>query len=103
MKTAQQHTKSSAGPSVGVRVTPQSRSRPGAGNHHRQSSDGFERQADEVASRVVRGESNIVSSLSPTAAASYSLPSSSGRPLPRALRMELENSIGADLSEVRIH
>src|SRR5436190_18085538 len=104
MRTAQQR-RLSGNDITGSRtpVASQSKVRPGAGNHYRQINDPYERQADEVATRVLRGEKRIVRSVSPRAPAGYSLPSSSGKPLPATLQMELEESMGADFSDVRIH
>lgn len=75
-----------------------------AGNHvEPRTRDKWERQADEAARRILRGERNVARMLTPAPAASLTLPLSSGAPLPRTLRAELEESFGADLSAVRIH
>ncbi|HEY6805623.1 MAG TPA: DUF4157 domain-containing protein [Pyrinomonadaceae bacterium] len=103
MKASHQSKTKSAGPAKAAakpRVQPKIRT--GAGNHHRQR-DSFERQADDIATRVVRGESGVSRLIDPTAAANYWLPSSMGSPLPAGLRTDLELSFGADFSAVRIH
>lgn len=78
-------------------------------------SDPAEREADSIADRVVSGAgaSPAPASVSrapapgplrastPTAAAA--VPASGGEPLPQALRKEMERSLGADLSGVRVH
>lgn len=86
----------------GVRV--QAKARPGgAGNHHRQGDDAFERQAEEIASRIMRGEKNLGRRVMPTAAAGFRVTGSNGRLLPQTLREEMESSFGADFRAVRIH
>lgn len=75
--------------------------RPGVGNHHR--TDRLERQADDIASRVLAGGTGLARRITPTKTAGFTLPTSSGRPLYDDLRTELENSFGADFSAVRIH
>ena len=62
-----------------------------------------ERQADDAAARILRGDSGVARLLSPIAAASFRAPTSPGEPLAPALRRELEPAFGADLAAVRIH
>jgi hypothetical protein len=72
-------------------------------NHLQAANDKWERQADEAAVRVHRGEQNVANRLTPINAASFRLPGSAGQPLPEAPRALLEEGFGADLSAVRIH
>src|SRR5262249_35752834 len=75
-----------------------------AGNHvERRTRDKWERQADDAARRILRGERNVSRMLTPAPAASFTMPLSRGEPLPATLRTEFEESFGADLSAVRIH
>jgi Domain of unknown function (DUF4157) len=94
----------SAGKSTQKRVTPnraQLKVRPGAGNRHR--ADAFEREADYLAARIVRGETGLGHLVSRTSAAGLQVQGSSGTPLPAGLRDEMELALGANLSAVRIH
>jgi hypothetical protein len=80
----------------------QSRRRTGAANRLR--ADGLERQADDLATRLMRGEHNLGSRIGHTTAAKVcGTRHSVGHSLPRGIRTELELSLGADLSAVRIH
>ena len=80
------------------------RPRPTWGNHARLGAkDNHERQADEAADRIVRGEQGVVHLLSPAPAATFRAPASRGEALPAGLRRDLESGFGADLSVVRIH
>lgn len=75
-----------------------------AGNHvEPRRRDKWERQADEAAHRILRGERSAARMLTPAAAASLTVPLSQGVPLPSMLRIEMEESFGADLSDIRIH
>ncbi len=66
-------------------------------------SDAREVEADRAAERVLAGESGVARSLAPAPAAAGRVPQSPGRPLPWALREELEEGFGADLDAVRLH
>src|SRR5437867_12604474 len=104
MKGLAQQNRSAVGRPIRRTVSHiQTKPRTGAGNRHRQKSDHFERQADEAAYRFLRGDHNLAATLTPTTAASFLTPSSPGEQLPMMLRVELEESFGADLSAVRIH
>ena len=72
-------------------------------NHALAANDKWERQADEAATRVMRGEEWVARSLTPVAAATKTIASSRGVSLPDNIRTELEQGFGADLSAVRIH
>ncbi len=75
-----------------------------AGNHvEPRARDKWERQAEEAAHRILRGERNVARMLTPAPAASLTVPLSRGEPLPVILREQLEEGFGADLSAVRIH
>jgi len=75
-----------------------------AGNHvEPRRRDKWERQADDAAHRILRGERSVARMLTPAAAASLTVPLSQGAPLPSRLRIEMEESFGADLSDIRIH
>jgi hypothetical protein len=63
----------------------------------------LERQADEAAVDARRGSTNASRGLTPAPPARYEAPASAGRPLPVALRAEVEASFGADLVAVRVH
>jgi hypothetical protein len=107
-KVAQARRPSASGSSARTGVSRvQARARPGAGrgaaNHRRQGRDNLERQADEIASRIMRGEKNLAHRITPTSPAGLPTASSSGRPLPRRLREDLEGAFDADLRAVRIH
>jgi hypothetical protein len=106
MKAASQARRSS-GQSGSTRAAAsriQRKARPGgAGNHRRQRNDSLERQADELAGRIMRGESNVARHITPTAPASFRLSGSRGTPLPQALREKMEGAFGANLGAVRIH
>ncbi len=65
--------------------------------------DTFERQADEAAVRILRGEKGVANQLTPAPAASFRLSTSIGQTLPLDVRSELEDGFGADLRAVRIH
>jgi hypothetical protein len=78
-------------------------SQTGAGNHRRQRHDAFERQADELAQRIVYGETNVAHRVTRTRAAHFHLPGNQGRPLAPTVRQEMEKAFGADLGAVRIH
>jgi hypothetical protein len=75
----------------------------GAGNHRRQRYDSYERQADDMARRIVRGETNVGRHILPVAAASYRVAGSQGMPIDAAVRERLEAAFGADFRAVRIH
>src|SRR4051812_17668541 len=77
--------------------------RRGTGGRATAANDRHERQADEAAVRVLRGEVGVARSLSPVPAAGFRLPTSRAEPLPSALREEMESAFGADLSAVRVH
>jgi hypothetical protein len=78
--------------------------RTSTGNHVKpRRRDKWERQADETAHRILRGERNVARMLTPVAAASLTVPLSQGVPLPSTLRIEMEESFGADLADIRIH
>jgi hypothetical protein len=68
---------------------------------HRQ--DNFEKQAEEAAWRIMRGETGVARFLTPTPAASFRISASTGQPLAHDVRSELEEGFGADLGAVRIH
>lgn len=85
----------------GARI--QAKTQSGAGNHRRQRYDSFERQADDLAHRIVRGETNVARRITPIAAASLRVSGSSGSPLPADIRQEMETGFGANLNAVRIH
>lgn len=75
-----------------------------AGNHTILSGkDKYERQADEAAIRILRGEKNVGRILTPAPAASETVLTSVGEPLPLQVRERLEESFGADLRPVRLH
>ncbi len=63
----------------------------------------WERQADQAADRVLRGEHGVAHLLASAPAAGFTLPTSRGEELPVSLRQELETGFGADLSAVRVH
>jgi hypothetical protein len=63
----------------------------------------FERQADEAAEGTLRRQHNVARILTPAPPARYAAPSSTGAVLPDAVRGELEQAFGADLSEMRVH
>src|SRR3954465_6314453 len=67
------------------------------------ANDRHERQADEAAVHVLRGEKGVARSLSPAPAAGFRPPPSGGEALPRLLREEMEPAFDADLSAVRVH
>jgi hypothetical protein len=73
----------------------------GIGNHHR--ADRSERQADEIAARFLRGENKLGMRITRTAPAAPATAESFGQMLPLNLRNEMEESLNADLSVVRIH
>jgi hypothetical protein len=83
------------------------RARGVAGNHTlieaRSRADKFEYQAEDAATRIMRGEQNVAQRLSPAPASSLTVNASRGEPLPDKLRIELEESFGAELSQVRLH
>jgi len=85
----------------GVSTGVQAKTRAGHGNHHR--ADSYELQAEQLAGRVSRGESRVARHVAAAPAADYRPTAASGRPLPRSLRETMEEALGADLSEVRIH
>jgi uncharacterized protein DUF4157 len=62
-----------------------------------------ERQADEAADGTLRKQRNVARILTPAPPARYAAPSSTGAMLPEAVRGELEEAFGADLSEMRVH
>lgn len=105
MKRVAHARSSSARPGSGRKAAArvQTKLRPGAGNHRRQRGDSLERQADEIAARIVRGEKCPSHRIAPTVAAGFSLGGSAGRPLPHRLRGEMESLFGADFQAVRIH
>ena len=100
---AQQHRRLNERPAHQLTTRMQAKTLPGAGNRHRAESDRFERQANEAARRFLLGERGIASRLTSAPPASFNLPLSPGEPLPNMLRLELEESFGADLSAIRIH
>jgi hypothetical protein len=63
----------------------------------------WERQADDAAHRMLRGEHNLARRLTPAPAASFMMAWSAGSPLPLRVKERLEEGFGADLSQVRIH
>lgn len=75
----------------------------GAGNHHRQRRDACERQADEIARRIVRGETGLAHRITPSCAAARRMPDGPGAPLPRPVREKMESAFGADFRAVRVH
>ena len=79
----------------------QAKHRPGAGNRLR--ANAYERQAEEFASRVVRGERDLGPRISFASPARYQPGGSIGLPLPHPIRLRMEEALGADLGEVRIH
>jgi hypothetical protein len=103
MKASAQQSKPKNGSSSGpANSAGQMKRRTGAGNRLR--ADTFERQADDIAARVMRGERNLGSRITQTTAASVvSSRKSVGGALPTGLRQEMEMSLGADLGAVRIH
>ncbi len=72
-------------------------------NHTLAANDKWERQADEAATRVIRGEEGVLRHLTPIAAAARTVTASRSEPLPGILIGKLEKGFGADLSTVRIH
>lgn len=75
-----------------------------AGDHVQpRTRDKWERQADEAAHRILRGERNVARILTAAPAASYRVAASIGEPLPISMRQELEAGFGADLTAIRIH
>jgi uncharacterized protein DUF4157/putative RNase toxin 14 of polymorphic toxin system len=84
-----------------ARRRPQAKVREGAGNHHR--ADSFEVEAERLAARIMHGEQSVARRVSATAASDYRPTGSAGQPLPRALRETMEQALGADLRQVRIH
>ncbi|HEX2854246.1 MAG TPA: DUF4157 domain-containing protein [Opitutaceae bacterium] len=107
MKAAAHARRSSAKPGASrAAAAPrvQAKARPGGmANHRRQGRDSFERQADEIASRIMRGEKTIGQRIMPAAAAGFRPMNSTGARLPRSLREEMEAALGADLGAVRVH
>lgn len=89
------------GAARGARI--QAKASTGAGNHRRQRHDAFERQADDIAHRITRGETGLSRRITPTGAAAFRLPASQGSPLPTDVRQEMEHAFGANLGAVRIH
>jgi hypothetical protein len=80
----------------------QAKVRPSAGNRHR--ADALERQAEEIAARVIRGEKSLGNRITCTrAAGSLGAEPSVGSLLTSGLRHEMEMAFGADLGAVRIH
>ncbi len=79
----------------------QARGRTGAGNRHR--ADAFERQAEQLASRVTRGEEGLGRHIALAPPAGFRPAGSSGQPLPRAVREAMEKALGADFAAVRVH
>ena len=70
-----------------------------------ESNDAQERQADELAARVVRG-APVGGSLAPSATAEGAqadVVRSAGRELPPAVRMDMESAFGASFGHVRVH
>jgi hypothetical protein len=95
-----QHTK------TGKKKSNVARLRPRVVRQHSRSSlirDKWERQADDVASRIVRAEDDVARILTPVPAASKKVPASRGEPLQGQLREQLESGFEADLEQVRIH
>src|SRR5213083_845695 len=88
-------TRPGAGESV------QTKRRTGFGNRHR--ADRFEREADQIATRLILGEKNLASHISPRNAARPIPISDGGFVLPRFIRDPMEESFGANLSAVRVH
>lgn len=76
---------------------------PKAAHPRKAVTNSHELQAERAAHAFVRGEKDLSRLLTPAATAGFSLPTSRGETLPLALRLELEQSFGADLSAVRIH
>jgi hypothetical protein len=74
---------------------------PGA-NHLRVNAT-LERQADEAADMVVRGQKNVGRVITPAPPAKYEAPSSAGETLARPVKTEMEDAFGADFGEVRVH
>ena len=74
---------------------------PGRGRFSTNTS--LERQADEAADGTLRQQRNVARILTPAPPARYAAPSSTGAALPQAVRTELEQAFGADLSEMRVH
>ena len=72
-------------------------------NHAKIQNDKWERQAQQAADRIMRGEKGVARLLTPASAARKKVPSSRGEHLPDALRAELEQGFDADLAVVRIH
>ena len=72
-------------------------------HHSALRKDKYERQADDAADRVVRGETGVARRLTPASAASLRVPMSRGEPLATGVRDSLEAGFGADFSRVRIH
>jgi Novel toxin 14/Domain of unknown function (DUF4157) len=100
---AKQSRSSVSNPAHGTAGNVQAKPRSGAGNHHRQRNNRFESQADEASRRFLLGEGNIARIITPAPASSFAAPTSQGEQLPTMLRLELEESFGADLSAVRVH
>ena len=76
--------------------------RSGAANRLRQKTNAHEREANDVARKVVKGN-GLPRSLSSAPVAGYECRGSRGLPLATDLRLELEDRFNADFSRVRIH
>ena len=63
----------------------------------------LEQQAELTAEQAVRGMTNVSRNLTEAAPAKYDAPSSAGRELTATLRLDLEETFGADLAAVRVH
>lgn len=104
-QTVQQQKRKAPAPAM-QKPRKTTRLRPGIvnqSNHSRLANDKWERQADEAATRILRGEQNVVRHLSPAPAARPLHTSSRAEPLPREIRTRLEKGFNADLGAVRIH
>lgn len=99
--TAQQNKTSNkaAQPARNTRV--QRKARPGSGNRHR--ADALECQADDIAGRFMRGESNLARRVTPRGPAGFRGSAGTGAALPAHVRDPIQNAFGADFSAVRIH
>ena len=105
MKGSAQVHRVPAAPQVAKRpaaVRPLSRTK--AVNRHRASpKDRLEQEADDTASRFLRGETGLARRLSRIEAATAPASESHGTPLPTVLLKSFERGFGADLSRVRLH
>lgn len=102
MKATARQTKPKSPGAAGPRpARAQAKAPRGAGNRHR--ADVFERQAEEIAARFIRGEKELARHVRPRSTAGYQSLDGGGSALPVHLRQGLEEAFGADLNAVRLH